>query len=152
MIEPEIAFGELEDVMEVAESYIKFLIRYCLDNLKDDVEYFNGRKGKKGLIDYLKSLCGEKPYKRLTYTDGIKILLDHSKEGKVKFEREVYWGIDLDSEHERYLCEKVFNGPVIHYNYPRDIKAFYMRCNEDGKTVAAMDILVPKIGELVGGS
>ena len=78
--------------------------------------------------------------------------MEHSSTGKVKFEREPFWGIDLDSEHERYLCEKVFDGPVIHYNYPKDIKAFYMRCNEDNKTVAAMDILVPKIGELVGGS
>lgn len=152
MIEPEIAFGELEDCMEVAESYIKFLIKYCVDNLQDDIEYFSNRKGKEGHKEYLLGLCGEKAYKRLTYTEGIKILLEHSSTGKVKFEREPFWGIDLDSEHERYLCEKVFDGPVIHYNYPKDIKAFYMRCNEDNKTVAAMDILVPKIGELVGGS
>ena len=92
------------------------------------------------------------PFKKLTYTEGVAILEAEEADGKVEFEEKVHWGIDLGSEHERYLCEKVFKGPVIHYNYPKDIKAFYMRMNEDGKTVAAMDILVPLIGELVGGS
>ncbi len=135
--------------MELAESYIKFCIKYALDNLKDDMVFLDKRKS--GLIDYLTGILTT-PCKLVTYTEGMEILVSDSESGKVKFEEKPHWGIDLGSEHERYLCEKVFNGPIILYNYPKDIKAFYMRMNEDGKTVAAMDMLVPQIGELIGGS
>lgn len=103
------------------------------------------------MIERLKKVV-ETPFKRVTYTDGIQILEEEIKNKKVKFENKVYWGVDLASEHEKHLTDKIFQGPIILYNYPKDIKAFYMKLNDDGKTVQAMDVLVPRIGELIGGS
>jgi len=150
MIEPELAFASLTDDMECAEDYIKFCIQYVLQNNKDDLEFFNDRI-EKGLIERLQHVV-KTSFKRLPYTEAIAILEEHMKEKKVTFENPVFWGVDMASEHEKYLTDKVFCGPVIVFNYPREIKSFYMKQNEDGKTVQAMDILVPKIGELVGGS
>jgi asparaginyl-tRNA synthetase len=150
MIEPEICFADLEDDMALAEEYVKFCAQYALDNCKEDLAHFEARV-EKGLIARLENVIAS-PFGRLTYTDAIAMLLEpkHVKAGK--FKTQVYWGYDLDSEHERYLCEKVYKRPLIVTDYPKEIKAFYMRINEDGKTVRAMDILVPKIGELIGGS
>jgi asparaginyl-tRNA synthetase len=146
MIEPEIAFADLEDDMNLAESYLKYLVSHALEHCKQDLEFFNSYIDK-NLLQRLNTLI-KTPCVRLTYTDAVEILLKSEK----KFEYKVSWGTDLQSEHERYLCEEHFNGPVILYNYPKDIKAFYMRINDDGKTVAAMDLLVPGVGELIGGS
>ena len=146
MIEPEIAFADLEDDMNLAESYLKYLVAHALKHCKQDLEFFNSFIDK-NLLERLNTLTTT-PCVRLSYTDAVEILLKCGK----KFEYKVSWGTDLQSEHERYLCEEHFNGPVILYNYPKDIKAFYMRINDDGKTVAAMDLLVPGIGELIGGS
>lgn len=147
MIEPEIAFADLEDNMDLAEAYLKYVINYVLEKCPEDMEHFNSFV-EKGLIERLKKVA-ETPFQRLTYTEAVDILL---KVKDRKFETKVEWGIDLQSEHERYIAEVVFNKPVILTNYPKDIKAFYMKMNEDGKTVRAMDILVPKIGEIIGGS
>nr|ACU23233.1 unknown [Glycine max] len=149
MVEPEIAFAELKDDMNCAEAYVKFMCQWLLDNCLEDME-FMADKFDKGCIDRLK-LVASTPFIRVTYTEAVEILEDAVKNGK-KFENEVKWGIDLASEHERYLTEVKFQKPVIVYNYPKDIKAFYMRLNDDLKTVAAMDVLVPKVGELIGGS
>ena len=146
MIEPEMAFYEIEDNMDLAEEFIKYLIRYALDNCKDDLNFLNNMIDKE-LISRLESVVNTK-FVRLSYTEGIDILL---KSG-ANFEFPVGWGIDLQSEHERYLVEKHFKKPVILTNYPKEIKAFYMKQNEDGKTVRAMDVLFPKIGEIIGGS
>lgn len=146
MIEPEIAFADLEDDMDLAESYLKFLVEYALTECRDDLEFFN-KFICKGLIEKLEVVVNT-PCTRLSYTDAVEILLKSNK----KFEYPVKWGIDLQSEHERFLCEEHFKGPVILYNYPKDIKPFYMRANDDGKTVAAMDVLVPGVGEIMGGS
>ena len=146
MIEPEMAFYEIEDNMDLAEEFIKYLIRYALDNCKDDLNFLNNMIDKE-LISRLESVVNTK-FVRLSYTEGIDILL---KSG-ANFEFPVAWGIDLQSEHERYLVEKHFKKPVILTNYPKEIKAFYMKQNEDGKTVRAMDVLFPKIGEIIGGS
>lgn len=146
MIEPELAFADLQDDMECAESYIHFVIDYVLNNCLEDLEFFDNFV-EKGLIDRLKHV-NEGPFARLTYTEAVKIL---EKSGK-KFDFPYSWGSDLQSEHERYLAEEYCKKPVILTDYPKEIKAFYMRANDDQKTVAAMDILVPKIGELVGGS
>ena len=146
MIEPEMAFYEIEDNMDLAEEFIKYLIRYALDNCKDDLNFLNNMIDKE-LISRLESVVNTK-FVRLSYTEGIDILL---KSG-ANFEFPVSWGIDLQSEHERYLVEKHFKKPVILTNYPKEIKAFYMKQNEDGKTVRAMDVLFPKIGEIIGGS
>ena len=146
MVEPEMAFYEIEDNMELAEEFIKYLVKYALDNCADDLKFLNDMFDKE-LIERLKGVT-ETEFKRLTYTEGIKIL----QESGEKFEYPVYWGVDLQSEHERYLVEKHFRRPVILTDYPKDIKAFYMKQNDDGKTVRGMDVLFPKIGEIIGGS
>ncbi|MCH9812135.1 asparagine--tRNA ligase [bacterium] len=146
MIEPEMAFADLETVMDLAEDYLKYLVSYAMTKCTSDIEFFNKFIDKE-LIERLTHVIGT-PCTRLSYTDAIEIL----KNCKKKFEFPVSWGTDLQSEHERFLCEEHFKGPVILYNYPKDIKPFYMRVNEDGKTVAAMDLLVPGVGELMGGS
>lgn len=146
MIEPEMAFYEIEDNMELAEDFIKSLVRYALENCMDDLKFLNDMFDNE-LISRLESVV-KTEFVRLTYTEGIKIL-EASGE---KFEFPVSWGVDLQSEHERYLVEKHFKRPVIMTDYPKDIKAFYMKQNEDGKTVRGMDVLFPKIGEIIGGS
>ncbi|SBT31682.1 asparagine--tRNA ligase, putative [Plasmodium ovale wallikeri] len=146
MIEPEIAFSDLYDNMELAESYIKYCIEYVLNNNFDDIYYFE-ENVEKGLIHRLKNILNEK-FVKVTYTNVIDIL----RESSHRFDVPVEWGMDLQSEHERFLAEHIYKKPVIVYNYPKDLKAFYMKLNEDKKTVAAMDVLVPKIGEVIGGS
>lgn len=146
MIEPEIAFYDIQDNMDLAEDFLKYLITYALENCKDDLEFLCKMYDEE-LISRLKFVT-ENEFVRLTYTEGVDILM---KSGH-KFEFPVQWGIDLQSEHERYLVEKHFKKPVILTGYPKDIKAFYMKQNEDGKTVRAMDVLFPKIGEIIGGS
>ena len=146
MIEPEIAFADLEDDMALAESMIKYIINYVLENAPEEMAFFNNFVDK-GLIDRLKHVASS-DFGRVTYTDAIKILEKHNDE----FEYKVSWGCDLQTEHERYLTEKEFKRPVFVIDYPKEIKAFYMKLNEDGKTVAAMDCLVPGIGEIIGGS
>lgn len=146
MIEPEMAFFELEDNMNLVEDFLKFLISYAMQHGKAELEFFNKMYDKE-LIDRLRFVV-DQPFKRLTYTEAVEILIQSGQQ----FEFPVSWGTDLQSEHERYLVEKHFKVPVILYNYPKDIKAFYMRMNEDGKTVRAMDVLFPGIGEIVGGS
>ncbi len=146
MIEPEVAFFELEDNMELAEDFLKYLIQYALDNCQDDLQFL-AKMYDNELIDRLKFVV-DNDFVRLEYTEGIDILM---KSG-VKFEFPVSWGLDLQSEHERYLVEQHFKKPVILINYPKEIKAFYMKMNDDGKTVRAMDVLFPKIGEIIGGS
>lgn len=146
MIEPEIAFANLQDDMECAESYIKFCIKSALEECPQDMAFFE-RHISQGLIERLEHIVKE-PFECVTYTDAVSILEKTSK----KFEYPVSWGIDLQSEHERYLVEEYFKKPTILYNYPERIKAFYMRNNEDGKTVAAMDVLVAGVGEIIGGS
>jgi asparaginyl-tRNA synthetase len=146
MIEPEIAFYDIHDNMDLAEDFLKYLITYALENCKDDLDFLCKMYDEE-LISRLKFVT-ENEFIRLTYTEGVDILM---KSGQ-KFEFPVKWGIDLQSEHERYLVEKHFKKPVILTGYPKDIKAFYMKQNEDGKTVRAMDVLFPKIGEIIGGS
>jgi asparagine--tRNA ligase len=146
MIEPEMAFYELEDNMELAEDFLKYLIRYALENCREDLEFMN-KMWDEGLIERLNFVL-EHDFKRLDYTEGVEIL----KASGRKFEFPCDWGCDLQSEHERYLVEEHFKRPVILINYPKQIKAFYMKQNEDGKTVRAMDVLFPKIGEIIGGS
>ena len=146
MIEPEVAFFELEDNMELAEDFLKYLIRYALDNCQDDLQFL-AKMYDAELIDRLKFVV-ENDFVRLDYTEGIDILVRSG----VKFEFPVSWGLDLQSEHERYLVERHFKKPVILINYPKEINAFYMKQNDDGKTVRAMDVLFPKIGEIIGGS
>lgn len=146
MIEPEIAFAELKDVCELAEDVIKYIIKYVLESCPQEMEFFD-KFVQKGLIERLEKVVNS-DFKTLTYTEAIDIL----KDAKVEFQYPVEWGMDLQTEHERYLSEQVVDGPVFITDYPKDIKAFYMKLNEDGKTVAAMDLLVPGIGELIGGS
>ena len=146
MIEPEVAFYDLNDNMDFAEDFLKYLIQYALDNCADDLEFMN-RMWDNELLERLHFVV-ENDFKRLDYTEGIEIL----KASGQKFEFPVDWGCDLQSEHERYLVEKHFKRPVILINYPKQIKAFYMKQNDDGKTVRAMDVLFPKIGEIIGGS
>ena len=150
MIEPELAFATLEDDMRCAEDYLKYCLEYVLVNNYDELDFFN-QFVEKGLIERIKKVI-DTPFKRVAYTEGVEILEKAIKDKKVKFENKVYWGVDLASEHEKYLTDKVFEGPIILYNYPKDIKAFYMKQNDDGKTVQAMDVLVPRIGEVIGGS
>ena len=149
MVEPEMAFYDIKDNMDIAEDFIKHLIRYALENCADDIQFLND-KYDNGLIDRLKGVL-EDDFVRLPYTEGIKILEEAVANGH-QFEYPVSWGIDLQSEHERFLVEQHFKKPVILTDYPKDIKAFYMKQNEDGKTVRAMDVLFPKIGEIIGGS
>jgi asparaginyl-tRNA synthetase len=148
MIEPEMAFADLEDNMELAEAYLKFCIKYVMDNNRTDIDFFNLRvyqaKDKnRDLVEYLTGIL-TKSFQRVSYTEGIKILEDAVKGGQ-EFQVKPEWGIDLGSEHERYIAEKVVKGPVILYNYPAAIKSFYMKENDDGKTVQAMDILLPQV-------
>lgn len=164
MIEPEVAFADLDDNMDLAEDMLKYVIQYCLDNNADDLEFLEQRllneekqkpqneRSPLALIEKLK-FCVENDFERVTYTEAIKILMNSKPNKKKKFQFVIEdWGADLQSEHERYLVEKHFKKPVILTDYPKEIKAFYMRMNEDGKTVRAMDILFPGIGEIVGGS
>lgn len=149
MIEPEVAFYEIEENMDLAEDFIKYCVNWALENCMDDLMFLQNAFDKE-LIDRLKSVV-ENKFIRLSYTDGIEILEKAVADGE-KFEYRVGWGVDLQSEHERYLVEKHFKRPVILTDYPQEIKAFYMKLNEDGKTVRAMDVLFPKIGEIIGGS
>src|ERR1700754_868566 len=163
MIEPEMAFHDLEDNMNLAEEFIKYIIKHALDNNREDLEFLAQRladeekqlpqdkRSEMGLLEKLEFVLNNN-FERITYTEAIDILLQSPAYKKKKFQYEVKWGIDMQSEHERYLVEKHFKKPVIVTNYPKEIKAFYMRQNDDGKTVAAMDILAPGIGEIVGGS
>jgi len=163
MIEPEVAFNDLEDNMNLAEAFVRYLIVYVLKNNRADLDFLDQRlaeeekqkpqaeRSETGLITKLESVAGQ-DFERITYTEAIDILLQSSAYKKKKFKFDLSWGTDLQSEHERWLVEKHFKKPVIVTNYPKEIKAFYMRQNPDGKTVAAMDILAPGIGEIVGGS
>jgi len=146
MIEPEIAFADLNDNMALAEAMVKYVINYVLEHAPEEMAFFN-KFVDKGILERMQKLSTAK-FKRITYTEAIDILLASGK----KFENPVSWGIDLSTEHERYITDEHIQGPVFVTDYPKDIKAFYMRMNEDGKTVAAMDMLVPGIGELIGGS
>ena len=146
MIEPEVAFNDLEDNMNLAEDFLKYLVNYALEHCKDDLEFLN-KQYDTTLIERLQFVLAN-DFQRLTYTEAVEIL----KATKHKFEFAVDWGTDLQSEHERYLVEQHFGRPVILTDYPKDIKAFYMRMNDDGKTVRAMDVLFPGIGEIIGGS
>jgi asparaginyl-tRNA synthetase len=146
MIEPEISFADLEDDMELAEDMIKYIIRYVLENAPEEMEFFNSFIDK-GLLERLNHVANS-DFGRVTYTEAIDILSKHND----KFDYKVYWGCDLQTEHERYLTEEIYKRPVFVTDYPKEIKAFYMKLNPDGKTVAAMDCLVPGIGEIIGGS
>ena len=146
MIEPEIAFADLSDNMELAEDMIKYLIQYVLENAPYEMAFFN-QFIDKNLFNRLQNIL-ESKFERITYTKAIELL----KESGQEFEYPVEWGMDLQTEHERYITEKIYNKPVFVTDYPKDIKAFYMRINEDNKTVAAMDLLVPGVGEIIGGS
>jgi len=164
MIEPEMAFFNLEDNIDLAENFLKYVINYVLENCKDDLDFLDKRfaeeqkqkpekdRAKEGLIEKLQNVVAKR-FKRVSYTEAIDILLasKENKKGKFQFPIEA-WGADLQSEHERYLVEKHFECPVVLFNYPKEIKAFYMKLNEDGKTVGAMDVLFPGIGEIIGGS
>ncbi len=150
MIEPEIAFADLEDDMLLAEDLIKFCINYVMENCKEEMQFFN-KMIDNTLIDRLTAVLNSE-FKKMTYTEAIEKLTQAVKEGHEFEDKNIYWGMDLQSEHERYICEGVVNGPVFLTDYPKDIKAFYMRLNDDGKTVAATDLLVPFVGELIGGS
>ena len=164
MIEPEVAFAELEENMDLAEDFIKSVIRDVMERCKDDLEYLDERfrktesqkpaaeRSEMGLLEKLDFVL-KHDFKRVSYTEAIDILMDSKLAKKNKFKYPVTgWGMDLQSEHERYLVEKHFGCPVILYDYPAEIKAFYMRLNDDGKTVRAMDVLFPAIGEIIGGS
>ena len=146
MIEPEIAFADLEDNMELAEDMIKYIINYVLENCPEEMEFFNSFVDK-GLLERLHKIVNSE-FTRITYTKAIELLLESGQ----KFEYPVEWGCDLQTEHERYITEQIFKAPVFVTDYPKEIKAFYMRMNEDGKTVRAMDLLVPGVGEIIGGS
>ena len=149
MIEPEVAFYDITDNMDLAEDFIKYCVRWALDNCKDDLDFLN-KMVDKNLLERLNFVV-EHDFVRLTYSEGIKILEEAVAAGH-KFEFPIYWGVDLASEHERYLVEEHFKKPVILTDYPKEIKAFYMKLNDDGKTVRAMDVLFPQIGEIIGGS
>ena len=149
MIEPEVAFNEIKENMDLAEDFIKYCVQWALDNCRDDVQFLNDMFDKE-LLGRLEGILKE-DFVRLPYTEGVKILEDAVAKGH-KFEFPVFWGADLASEHERYLVENHFKRPVILTDYPKEIKAFYMKLNDDGKTVRAMDVLFPKIGEIIGGS
>ncbi len=149
MIEPEMAFYDINDNMVLAEEFVKYLVQYALDNCLDDIRFLNA-KYDEGLEERLRSVLGI-DFERVTYTRAVEILEEAVRNG-VQFEYPVHWGTDFQSEHERYLVEKYFGKPVILIDFPKDIKAFYMKQNEDGRTVRGMDVLFPKIGEIIGGS
>ena len=163
MVEPEVAFNDIKDNADLAEEFIQYIIKYALDNNREDLEFLANRlveeekskpqaeRSEMGLIEKLEFVLQNK-FERITYTEAIDILLQSKPYKKKQFQYEISWGTDLQSEHERFLVEKHFKKPVIVTDYPKDIKSFYMRLNDDGKTVAAMDILAPGIGEIVGGS
>ena len=166
MIEPEICFAGLEELFTLIEGYVKFCIDYCFKNVLDDMEYFadmykrnlkerekTGKaiEGFEDLEVYLKKIL-DTPFQKMSYTKAVEFLKEEIAAKKVTFENPVDWGLDLKSEHERYICEKLIKGPVFLFNYPKDIKAFYMKRNEDGKTVQGTDLLLPFVGEVVGGS
>lgn len=164
MVEPEVAFNNLEDNIDLAEDFLKYVIGYVLENCKDDLAFLDERftqeqnqkpekdRAKEGLIEKLENVLSKR-FKRVSYTEAIEILMNSKENKKGKFQFPVEnWGTDLQSEHERYLVEKHFECPVVLFDYPKEIKAFYMRLNDDGKTVAAMDVLFPGIGEIIGGS
>ena len=163
MIEPEVAFNDLDDNMDLTEEFLKYVCAYILSNCEEDLKFLDDRSAKEqeqkpqnernklGLIESIRFVV-ENPFKRLSYTEAINTLLNSKHYKKKKFQFPVEWGVDLQSEHERYLVEKEFNCPVILRDYPAKIKAFYMRVNDDDKTVAAMDVLFPGVGEIVGGS
>lgn len=146
MVEPEICFADLNDDMDLAEEMIKYIFKYVIDNYPEEMQFFNNFVDK-GLLDRLNNVINS-DFARITYTDAISELEKHNDE----FEYKVSWGVDLQTEHERYLCEKIFQKPVFVTDYPKEIKAFYMKLNDDGKTVAAADLLAPGIGEIIGGS
>jgi asparaginyl-tRNA synthetase len=146
MIEPEIAFADINDNMDLAEDMVKYVVNYVLENAGEEMEFFNNFV-EKGLLDKLSNVVNSE-FARITYTEAVDYLMKNND----NFEYPVKWGTDIQTEHERYLSEKIFKRPVFVVNYPKEIKAFYMRMNEDNKTVAAMDLLVPGIGELIGGS
>lgn len=146
MIEPEIAFADLNDDMDLAEEMLKYIINYCLENAPEEMEFFN-QFVDKGLLDRLNNVVSN-DFARITYTEAIDILKEHNSE----FDYQVEWGCDIQTEHERYLTEVIYKKPVMVTDYPKDIKAFYMKLNPDGKTVAAVDVLVPGVGEIIGGS
>jgi len=152
MIEPEMCFATLEDCMDTAESYVKYCMKWLMNQCGDDAKWLDQNESP-GLLARITNIL-DTPFVRLTYTDAVALLKDHADTGKVTFVNTdpIEFGMDLGSEHERYLCETVYKGPVVLYNYPKAIKAFYMRVNEDGLTCQAMDVLVPGIGELIGGS
>ncbi|HOD16858.1 MAG TPA: asparagine--tRNA ligase [Spirochaetota bacterium] len=146
MIEPEMAFCDINGNMDVAEAFLKYIFQYVLDTCPDDMDFFDSRISK-GIIDNLRHIIASR-FMRISYTEAVERLIESGE----KFEFPVKWGIDLQSEHEKFLTEKIYNQPVILTDYPKEIKAFYMKLNDDGKTVRAMDILVPRLGEIVGGS
>jgi asparaginyl-tRNA synthetase len=163
MIEPEVAFADLTDDMQLGEDFMQYVIKYALDNCKEDLEFLHNReveldskkptaeRNEMPLMDRLNFVV-DNDFERITYTEAIQVLQNSKPFKKKQFKFPVEWGVDLASEHERFLVEKHFKKPVIIYNYPKEIKAFYMRNNDDGKTVAAMDVLFPGIGEIIGGS
>ena len=146
MVEPEIVFADLEDNMDLAEDMIKYVINYVLEECPEEMAFFNNFIDK-GLLERLDNILNSN-FKRITYTEAVEILINSGQ----KFEYPVEWGCDIQTEHERYITEQVYKAPVFVTDYPKDIKAFYMRMNEDGKTVRAMDLLVPGVGEIIGGS
>ena len=146
MIEPEMAFADLNDMMDVAEDMVKYILNYVMEKAPEEMEFFN-KFIDKGLLDRLHHVVNS-DFQRVTYTEAVELL---EKSG-ADFQYPVYWGVDLATEHERYLTEQIFKKPIFVTDYPKEIKAFYMRANEDGKTVAACDMLVPGIGEIIGGS
>jgi asparaginyl-tRNA synthetase len=146
MVEPEMAFAELEDDIALAEEFLKYILAYCLENCAEDMAFFDSRI-QPGIIAALRGIV-ESSFEVITYTEAVDLL----KKSGERFEFPVDWGLDLQSEHERYITEKKFRKPVVVIDYPKEIKAFYMKLNSDGKTVRAMDVLVPKIGEIIGGS
>ncbi|MCI2069462.1 MAG: asparagine--tRNA ligase [Bacilli bacterium] len=150
MIEPEIAFADIYDDMDLIQDFLKYIVKYVMANCPDEIDFFDQfvEKGlKKRLQDFV-----DKPFTQVSYTDAIELLLKAKKDGHVFKNDNIFWGLDLESEHERYLTEEIFKGPIFLTDYPKEIKSFYMKQNPDGKTVAAVDLLVPEIGELVGGS
>lgn len=151
MIEPEIAFADLQDDMSLAEDYLKFCVKYALENNLDDIKFCEEKLKKEKQVQFLENIVNSK-FAKITYTEVIEILKKAQANGK-KFEyNDIKWGMDLQSEHERYVAEEYVKGPFFAYNYPKEIKAFYMRQNDDGKTVTSMDLLVPLVGEVIGGS